>query len=132
LLLQLLVAKLDDGRHAKGHAGSQAARGSRKPTAGHLIGIDGAVDVIKVLDLEPAQQLVDAQLLQPRDGQRRGQGRDEHVGLGEVAEDVLGHRLVALPLHRVLVQVLVDEWPDVSLPFPVRLVVDWVGEAQEP
>lgn len=105
---------------------------SSRVWSAHLIPVDRRVYVVKVLDLESAQQLVDTQLLQPLDRQRRGQVGDQHVGLGERLEDVRRHRLFALPFEGVLQQVLLDEGADVALPFAVRVVVVGRGQAGEP
>ena len=131
-LLEVLAAELDDGRHAEGHARSQTAAGAREAAAGHLVGVDDGVQVIKVLNAQAAQQLVDAQPLQPLDGEGRRQRGDQHAGGGELAEDVRGHCLGPLPLLRVRQQVLLDEGADGGLPLAVGFLVDGRGQTHQP
>lgn len=75
------------------------------------------MEVSEVLDLDDAEDVVDAAGLEVLGGQRRRQRRDQHVVLDEGVEDVLGHELVALPLEGVWGEVLVDEGAAGALPF---------------
>ena len=131
-LLEFITAELDDGRDAKGHTGGQTTGRAREATAGHLVSVDDGVQVVKILHGKPAQQLVEAQPLQPGHGEGRRQRGDQHAGRGELVEDVRGHRLGPLPLLGVRQQVLLDEGPDGGLPLAVGFLVDGRGQAHEP
>ena len=98
----------------------------------HLVTIDCRVNVIPILHLDHAEDIVDAQPLQPVDGQRGRQRRDQHVVPCERLEDVSGDDALALPLERVLVEMLVDEGAACLLPFQVRGRVVGRGQAEEP
>ena len=76
---------------------------------GHLVTVDCRVNVVPVLHPDNAEDVVDAQPLQPVDGKRGGQSGQQHVVLGKRLEDVRRHAALALPVSGMLVKVLVEE-----------------------
>lgn len=91
--------------------------------ATHLVSENGRVCVVPVLDLDAARHLVDAEALQPVDGQGRGQGRGQEAGRDPSLVEVLGDALLALPLERVLADVLADPGAGDLLEAAMRLGV---------
>jgi hypothetical protein len=74
---------------------------------------------------------VDTQLLEVRYRQWRGQVGYQHIILRKGFPQVLGHGLLALPIHRIREEVFRNEGSACLLPSPVRLVVVWGREAEE-
>ncbi len=89
----------------------------------HLVGKNGRVGVVPILNLDAARHLLDAQALQPVDRQRRGQGRGQEAGRDPSLVEVRGDALLALPLQRVLGDVLADPGAGDLLEAAVRLCV---------
>lgn len=131
-LLQGGAAELEDGGDAVGHAGAEGAGGAGDAATRHLGDVDGGVHVVKVLDLQAAGELAEAEAPQPGGGEGRGQVRDQHVGLGKGGEDGVGDVAGAFEVEGVLREVLGDEGAAGLLPFPVGGVVVGRGEAVDP
>ena len=74
------------------------------------------MQLVKLLHLQPAQQRVDAELLEPCHGERGGERRQQHVRLREGGEDGGGQRAALFPFHGVVVQVGLQPGADGGLP----------------
>jgi hypothetical protein len=97
----------------------------------YLIDVDCGMQIIPIFNLYTAGHLMDTQLLQPRHRQGRGQVGNQKVGVGKLLEDIVGNRLLALPLHCMLGDILVDECSAGLLPPPVGLGVVRGGQPAE-
>jgi hypothetical protein len=89
------------------------------------------MNIIKILDLQHAQQLMNPKLLQPLHRQRRWQRGQQHPGFSKLLEHALREQLGGVPFQRVVDEVLLDEGAARFLPFQMRLFVVGRGEASE-
>jgi hypothetical protein len=88
------------------------------------------MQVVPFLDGD-AEDVVDAQFLEPVDGQRGLQVGQQHVVFVESVPDVLGHGALGFPLQCKRKEVLGHERPASFLEVEMCLLEVWRGEAAE-
>ncbi|KAK5624836.1 hypothetical protein RRF57_000552 [Xylaria bambusicola] len=58
--------------------------------------------IIEILDLETTKKLIDAETLEPSDGQRGRERRQQHVRLREFTENMVWSRFGPFPFNGIV------------------------------
>lgn len=81
------------------------------------------MQLVPIFNLNDAQNVVDSEPLESFDWEWSWERRDEHVDFDERVPNVLRDRLLPLPVHGMLVEVLIEKGATGFLPAPVRVLL---------